>query len=328
MELKLKNKESVLSLAISPDGKWLAVGQIVDEDRNPSMTIWDTTTWKCVAEEEGGNVSSITSLSFNRHSNMLAYLISGDYIRFFNVKDMYLQKEFPFEKPRTVLYATHEDLLLVVGEEVSVFNKDYEEVFNYKKYKAYKHTEGLPPELFKDYYKMPDWAEKASYGNLPAGAAFFKKDSCVIITGNNDNKFSVYDIKSGKRKEQYPGGVLQAGYMEIDQSEKYLFLIGRLPYADLMWELPDMKRVLPEYLNEDFDGSSSFSFHPSARFFAIGGAGGKVFLRSIETGDFVMEKDVHDDEVMAIRFSADGKLLISGGADGKVILTDITEYLT
>lgn len=328
MELKLKNKEAVLSMAVSPDGKWLAVGQIVDEDRNPSLTIWDTETWKCVAEEEGGNVSSVLSLSFNRHSDTLAYLTSEDFIRFFDLKDMSLQREFPFNRPHMVRYAVHKDLLLVVGEEVSVLDMDDVEVWNYNTYKAYEHTEGLPAGLFKDYYKMPDWIETASYGNLPAGAAFYKDDSNVIITGNNENKFSVYDIESGKRKEQYPGGVIQAGYMEIDKSEKYLFVIGRLPYADLLWELPDMKRLLPEYLNEDFEGSSSFSFHPSSRFFAIGGIGGKVFLRSMSTGEFLMEKDIHDDEVKALQFTADGKQLISGGVDGKVFVTDITEYLT
>jgi WD40 repeat protein len=273
-------------------------------------------------------VSSILSLSFNRHSDTLAYLTAEDYIRFFDVKEMSLQREFPFNRPHAVRYAAHKDLLLVIGEEVSVLDKDDIEVWNYTRYKAYKHTEGLDPELFKDYYKMPDWIETASYGNLPVAAAFFKDDSSIILTGNNENKFSVYDLKSGKRKEQYPGGVIQAGYLEIDKSEKYLFVIGRLPYADLLWELPEMKRLLPQYLNEDFEGSSSFSFHPSSRFFAIGGIGGKVILRSISTGEFLMEKDLHDDEVKALQFSADGKLLISGGADGKVFITDISEYLT
>ncbi len=328
MELKFKNEGPVLSMAVSPDGKWLAVGKLVDKDRNPSLTIWNTATWECVVEEEAGNVSSILSLSFNRHSDTLAYLIAIDYIRFFNMKDMYLQKEIPFDSPQKVRYAAHKDLLLVVGREVSVLDKNDDELWSYNKYKAFDSTKGLPAEVVKDYYKMPDWVQTASYGNLPAGAAFFKQDSAVIITGNNENKFSVYDIGSGKRKEQYPGGVLQAGHIEIDKSEKYLFVTARLPYADLLWELPEMERRLPQYLNEDFEGSSGFSFHPSSRYFAIGGLGGKVFLRSISTGEFLMEKDIHDDAVKALQFSADGKLLISGGMDGRVVITDITEYLT
>lgn len=327
MELKFKNKEIVLSMDVSPDGKWLAVGKLVDKGRNASLTIWDTDTWECVVEEEVGEVSSILSLSFNRRSDTLAYLTAVDYIRFFDLTDMYLTKEIPFDSPQKVRYAAHKDLLLVVGREVSVLDEDDVELWNYNKYKAFEDTEGLSPQLFKDYYKMPDWVETASYGNLPAGAAFFKKDSAVIITGNNENKFSVYDIKSGKRKEQYPGGVIQAGHIEIDKSEKYLFVTGRLPYIDLLWELPDMERLLPQYLNEDFEGSSCFSFHPSSRFFAIGGLGGKVFLRSISTGKFLMEKDIHEGAVKAIQFSADGKLLISGGADGRVVITDITKHL-
>jgi len=328
MELKFKNKESVLSMAVSPDGKWLAVGKIVDKDRNPSLTIWDTDTWQCVAEGEAGRVSSIVSLSFNRHSNTLAYLTAGDSIRFFDMKNMYLQQEMPFDRPHAICYAAHKDLLLVIGRDVCILDKDDVEVFNYDKYMPYKQTKGMPPDLLKDYYKMPDWIETASYGNRPLVAAFIKQDSAVIITGNNENKFSVYDIESGELIEQHPGGILQADYIEIDQSEKYMLVIGRLPYADLMWKLPEMKRLLPENMNEDFPGSSAFRFHPSARFFAFGGSGGKVFIRSIETGEFMMEKGIHHGEVSALQFSADGKLLISGSADGRVVITDISEYLS
>lgn len=330
MELKFKNKEAVLSMAVSPDGKWLAVGKIVDMDRNPSLTIWDTATWKCVAEEEAGNVSSIVSLSFNRHSDTLAYLTTEDEIRFFNMKGMYVNKLIPFNRPDVVCYAKHKDLLLVISEDLCVLDKDDVEVFRYDEYKPYKGTTGVSPKLLKDYYNMPDRIETATYGNLPPTAAFFKQDSAVIITGNNDNKFSVYDLKSGKCTKQYPGGVLQAGYMEIDKSEKHLLVIGRLPYADLMWKLPEMKRVLPENMNEDFPGSSAFCFHPSSRYFAFGGSGGKVFIRSIETGEFLMDKGIHKGEVRALQFSADGNLLISGcgGRNGKVIITDISKYLT
>ncbi|SHN32784.1 WD40 repeat domain-containing protein [Chitinophaga sp. CF418] len=328
MELTFKNKEAVLSMAVSPDGKWLAVGKIVDADRNPSLTIWDTNTWECVAEEEAGNVSSIVSLSFNRHSSTLAYLTAEDHIRFFDLKDMYLTREMAWDKPYKVRYGAHEDLLMVTGRDLSILDKDDIEVFNYSDYKGYEHTEGLSPELFRDYYGMSDQLEKVSYGNKPVVAAFLQEDSAVIITGNNEDKFSVYDIKSGKRKEQYPGGIIQAGYMETDKAEKYLLVIGLLPYADLMWELPEMKRVLSENMNEEFPGSSAFRFHPSSRLFAFGGSGGKVFLRSIETGEFLMEKDIHKREVRALGFSADGKMLISGSADGRVVLTDITEYLT
>lgn len=327
MELNFKNKAAVLNMAVSPDGKWLAVGKIVDDERHPSLTIWDTTSWKCVTEEEAGNVSSIISLSFNRHSSSLAYLTAEDHIRFFDMKSMSLTKEMPWNKPHTVHYGTHKDLLMIIGEDLSVLDKDDVEVFNYNKYKAYAHTEGLSPELFRDYYKMPEWMETASYGNLPMCAAFMKEDSEVIITGNNENKFSVFDIKSGKRKLQYPGGVIQAGYMEVDKAEKYLLVIGRLPYADLMWSLPEMKRMLPENMNEDFQGSSAFRFHPSSHLFAFGGSGGKVLLRSIDTGKILMDKGIHEGEVSTLCFSADGNTLISGGDDGKVVLTDITAYL-
>ncbi|MVT08329.1 WD40 repeat domain-containing protein [Chitinophaga tropicalis] len=329
MELNLKNKAAVVSLAVSPDGKWLAIGQMVDEDLSAPLSIWNTDTWKCVATVEKDQPFGIRSLSFNRHSNRLAYVPSGWHeVRFFNMNDLATELEMGFQGASQVRYAANKDLLIVVSEQVSVLDNEDVEIFIYRDYKAYEHTEGLSPELFKDYYRNSEWMVEASYGNLPAVATFCKDDSAVIITGNNDNKFSVYDIESGKLIEQYPGGVIQAQQIEIDSQEKHLFLISRMPYADLLWELPSMKRLLPQYLNEDYQGSSCFAFHPSGKYFAIGGAGGKVAFRDLDTGKFLMMEDIHEDEVNALQFSKDGKLLISGSDDGKVFITDISEYLT
>lgn len=299
MELKFKNKADVLSMAVSPDGKWLAVGKIVDAGHNPSLTIWNTATWECVVEEEGGCVSSILSVSFDRHSNRLAYVTSEDFIRFFDLKHMFLQKELSYDRPHIVRYALHKDLLLVIGKDVAVLDKDDVMLWN----------------------MIPDWVKTGYFTDFPLGAVFYEEDSAVILTGNNDNKYSVYDIKSGKRKKQYPGGVKEATCLEIDKSGKYLFTLGRQLYEELLWELPDMKRLLPELA-----GYSSFCFHPSSRFFAVGSAG-TVFLMSISKGDILMEKDIQREGISALQFSADGKLLISGGTDGRVIITDISKYL-
>jgi WD40 repeat protein len=308
MKLNPKNKEAVISLAVSPDGKWLAAGQIDNDEAKPCLTIWDTASWKCVAESTEDHVFS---LSFNRQSNMLAYALGNDTVGFFNLKTMKTERSIPFTQVRTVCYARHKDLLLVSGEVIKVLDQDNKEIFTYEDYKGFQHTD----------------TSNASYRNLPAVAVFCKEDSSVMISGNNENQFSVYDLHSHERTAQFPGAALQADYMITDKAEKYVFLIARIPYADLLWKLETMERVLPQYLNDEFSGSSSVSFHPSSRFFATGNQVGAIALRDISDGKFLLQQTLHKGEVNTLTFSTDGKLLISGGNDGIICLTDISSLI-
>jgi WD40 repeat protein len=304
----LKNKEAVISLAVSPDGKWLAAGQMGDD--MPTLTVWDTTNWKCVAGIESEHIFSV---SFNRHSDTLAYAAGNDTIGIFDLKKMEAARSIPAPKARSVCYARHKDLLLVAGEIITVLDQDDKVVFTYDEYKGFEHTDKS--------------SDGASYNNLPAVAVFCKEDDSVMITGNNDNQFSVYDLSTGKRTEQLPGGAIQADDMITDKAEKYVFLIARIPYANLVWKLDNMERVLPQYLNEEYNGSSAVSFHPSSRFFVTGNQVGQVAFRDISDGKFLLQEVLHKGEVNALAFSADGKLLISGGNDGIVCLTDISSLI-
>lgn len=326
MKLDTKNKEAIISLAVSPDGKWLAAGQIDNDGGKPCLTIWDTTNWKCVAETAEDHVFSV---SFNRHSDMLAYAVGNDTVGFFDLKTMKTMRSIHLAQVRTICYARNKDLLLVCGEVLTVLDQDHKAIFTYDEYKGFQHTDKLSPDLFKNYYTLPGWVtNNASYGNLPAVAIFCKEDNNVMITGNNDNKFSVYDLHSGKRTAQFPGGAIQASHMITDQGEKYVFLIARIPDANLLWQLENMEKVLPQYLNDEYSGSSSVSFHPTARFFATGNQVGAVAFRDITNGSFLLQETLHEGEVNALAFSADGKLLISGGNDGIVCLTDITSLIS
>lgn len=304
----LENKEAVISLAVSPDGKWLAAGQIGDDV--PTLTIWDTGNWTCVAGIESAHIFSV---SFNRQSDTLAYAAGNDTIGVFDLKTMKAERSIPAAKVRSVCYARHKDLLLIAGEIITVLDQDDKVIFTYEEYKGFEHTDQS--------------TEGGSYNNLPAVAVFCKDDNSVMITGNNNKQFSLYDLSTGKRTEQLPGGAIQADEMITDKAEKYVFLIARIPYANLIWKLDTLERVLPQYLNEEYSGSSSVSFHPSSRFFVTGNKVGQVSFRDLSDGKFLLQEVLHKGEVNALAFSADGKLLISGGNDGIVCLTDISSFI-
>ena len=328
MKLELKNKRGVHSLAVSPDGKWLAVGNLGNMKGEPCLSIWDTGSWECVAEAETDVNRHITSISFNQHSDTLAYVIAtgNSTIRFFDLKMMKVKRGgIKADVTTSVCYARSKDLLLVTGQVAKVLDADNEAVWTYDGYKAGKAINKQEAALLKDFINPEE--EDVGYTKEPAAAVFCNDDTAVMITGNLDRKFSVFDIQTGKLTEQFPGGVFQAASMATDPAEKYVYLIARIPDASLLWSRKKMKKVLPELLNENFDGLPSVGFHPSSKFFATGSHGGDVSFRDIKEGKFLFDKNLHKGTVYAIAFTKDGKLLISGGKDGQVLLTDITKYL-
>ncbi|HVI43438.1 MAG TPA: hypothetical protein VM802_01145 [Chitinophaga sp.] len=329
MKLELKAKGPVTDLKISPDGKLLAVVQRVADADLSLLTIWSTSMWKCINEIKSSNGVGILTTSFNHDSDTLGFLSDDNIVRLLDVKKMEVFKEISVPVSESIQFAKRKDLILISGEDIRVYNTASGElIWKYDMYKAYQPTLRIPDDLLTNYYSIPGWIKNGSYRNAPAVAAFCGEDNHVIMTGKNDNMFSVFEISSGKCLKQFPGGVLQAERLEIDPKEKYLFLISKIPDANLLWDLKTMERMLPKYLNDEYYGAPCFCFHPSSSFFATGGKSGMVFLTDMKDGEFVMMEEVHKGEVYTLQFTSDGKTLISGGSDGEVYLTDITGFVS
>ena len=327
MKLNLKNTKAVNCLEVSPDGKWLVVGQLGNDKGLPGLTIWDTSNWKCVAGIETDTFVNITAVSFNRHSDTMAYITAMENLKFFDLKSMEVKRSITIPKASAVCFGRYKNLLLITSEVLTVFDPQQDKViWTYDHYKAVGSTNELTPEQVKDYPSLASYVKGVFYGNRPAVAVFCEDDTKVMITGNNENKFSVYDLASGNVTAQYPGGVLQADHLITDKAEKYLYVISRMPNADLLWDTKSMERISTKYLNDTHSSSTAVNIHPSSKLIATGYKIGIVSLTDFEK-QFLLNERLHKKSVNALDFSKDGNLLISGGSDGKVILTDIIALL-
>jgi WD40 repeat protein len=304
--LVLKDKSNVHCMAMSPDGRKLAVGQH-RKDGAPTITIWDTSNWKYIdgfAPESG---ESVKSLSFNRHSNKLAFVTytPGAGVIDLDTKEI---TGIEIEHPTTVQYARHKDLLLIAGLNVTVLDAtDHKEVFRYDL-----------PEPGRD---------PLTFATQPIVAVFREKDTKVMFTGVNDDKFYYYDIASSKLIEQFPEGSPRAALMITDESEKYLCLVSFEPGGEQIWTLPDMTRVVPEYFAGDGRPADSACFHPTANTIAFGTGVGKVSLRELKDGSFLFIEKIHTGAVSAVTFTKDGNYILSTSVAGKVLFTDISEMI-
>ncbi|SFD74122.1 hypothetical protein SAMN05518672_10322 [Chitinophaga sp. CF118] len=304
MKIELKNKQPIECMAISPDGKLLAVGQSDNLGHKLCLSIWDTASGKYVGGIESGYVVSV---SFNRNSDTLAYSTNNNTVVIVDLKFLKFKKTIQMPGINKVCYARSKDLLLISGDVVVVMDEAYKELFSYFDYKS-----------------QP---ERAAENQFPSVAVSCDNDKSVIITGNEERKFFKFDILSGQQTATFPGGIERGVHMVTDETEQYLFLISLFPDTDLLWELKTMKRALTKHLNEKHRGASAVSFHPSSRFFVTGTAAGHIFLKNIKNADVVFKEWLHKKRVNALVFSKDGKQLISGDSGGKLLITDISEYI-
>ena len=354
MKLPLPGRTPVASFAVSPDGKWLAVGQAASHGEY-SLSIWNTKTWKCTAKVRGGTVYT---LSFNRHSDTLAFTCSDHMVRIFDMKRKKLSHVLFAETARNAVFARHKDLLLICGKVTTVLDtpdifgswgagdvlgsiedmllevghaltppkKQKKPMFVYDKYRAFGTSHKLHPSLFKDYYRVSKAViNRGGYSTAPAGAVFCNQDNDLLITGNNDNKFSLYDLNTGKLKAKYPGGLIQIDHIMTDPAEEFVFVIADLPKTNLLFKLPAMERAWPQTLHDKRVGARVACVHPSGRYIATSNSLSTVGLIDLQTGELNEEAINTSDYTSVMIFSNDGKFLIIGGVDAHVI--DVTKYI-
>jgi WD40 repeat protein len=308
MKIELKHKTNIHCMAVSPDGQWLAVGQR-DKKETPSLTLWELPGGKYADGFETDAGSIVTSVSFNKDSNALAYVTADGYIKVVDLTKMKAGARLKVTGAQQVCYGRHQDLLLVTGKTVTVLDAtDHKTVvWKYDEYKPGKKVD--------------------TYVSVPAAAVFCEADTQVMITGINDDQFHVFDIASGEETEQLKGGVKQAHFMITDDEEKYVYLSCYIPRGQLIYTLKDMKPVVPEYFNLEIGSSPTASFHPSSKFIGVGGRGGHVSLRSLKDGSFLHNKQLHSGDVAAVAFTKDGKYMLSAGLAGEVLFTDISKMI-
>jgi len=87
-----------------------------------------------------------------------------------------------------------------------------------------------------------------------------------------------------------------------------------------VWQLPDgalMKTI------SDVPATSSLSISPKGNMFATLGGQNSIQLRRLPDGELIKNLEGHSIFVNAVKFSSDGKFLISGSSDDSVILWNV-----
>ncbi len=169
----------------------------------------------------------------------------------------------------------------------------------------------------------------------------FSKDSRYLISSSWDNTVRIWDMDNFSTKQILIGHNDNVWDCTISSDNKYI-ASASLDNSFIIWDFetgkqlfryeiePDSiinKGIIPE-LDSKFPNSVyDVDFSPDNRFIALGSADHLVRIFDLSNFELIETLDLHDGWVLEVRFSEDGKYLVSGGFKSEIIIWE-TEFFT
>ncbi|KAJ0963968.1 hypothetical protein J5N97_029090 [Dioscorea zingiberensis] len=168
-------------------------------------------------------------------------------------------------------------------------------------------------------YKLQEFVAHSSNVNcLKIG----RRTSRVLVTGGEDHKVNLWAIGKPNALLSLSGHTSAVESVSFDSSE-VMVAAGAASGTIKLWDLEEAKIVRDS--NGSRSNCMSVDFHPFGEFFASGSldTNHRKFGISEEKDAFIRIKG-HTRGVNAIRFTPDGRWVVSGGEDNSLKLWDLT----
>jgi WD40 repeat protein/serine/threonine protein kinase len=288
--------QPVRTLAVSPDGRWLAAG-----DQANRILLWDTQTRKLAGAPLTGHTQQVNSVAFSADSRMLASASADGTVRLWEVPD-----GKPLGGPQAngdvavwSLAFSPKDATLAYGGEDQMIH-----LWN----AATGKTIG----------------EALTGTNEVVYSLAFSPDGKTLASGGGDNMVRLWDVSTGKPVGEPLAGHTNWVYALAFSHDGRLLASGSVDNSIILWDAQSGQPA-----NQWTDGQSwvrSLAFTPDDKQLISANADHKIRLWDMETGDMVgAPLAAHLDDVWSIALLPDGKTLFSGGKDGQIIAWDIQQ---
>ena len=315
-----RNKDSLLGLAFSPDGKILATSA-----RDQTIHLWDMTTGQPLGQPLSGHASPAVNLAFSHNGRLLA---SVGYDRDLIFWDLQTQK------PIGELMWAHYDYVFSLA-----FSPDD---------KILASTSMDQTIILWDVETHQPLGEPLEGHRNWVNSAAFSPDGEVLATASQDHTIILWDVETrqpiGEPLSGHSywvhsvafspdGKTLASGACAIAAIDIIHCNQGEI----IFWNV-ERRQQIGQPLTGHADYATSIVFSPDGKTLASVGCGktdtnfncvaGEIILWELQLFQTVSQSlRGHPNAVESIVFSPDGKTLASGSLDNTVILWDIKSLL-
>ena len=280
------HKGAVLSVALSPDGKY-----IMSSGEDKALLIYDRNTFES-AYEYTDNYFPPRALTVTQTNQI--FMGSGSDVKLIDINNTTLG----VYKGNT----THIWSVAYAPERNKVAAGSYD--YSTKMWDV--ATEELELEF-----------EGHKKSTLPVA---FSPDEKYIVDGSLDRTVKIWNAKTGEEIRSLERHTDNIYDIDFHPSGKYFASASRDKTVRL-WDF-ETGDVLVTYVGHD-QGILDVEFLPDGNHLLSASFDGTIRLWETKTGKMVYTYTEHEGAVNSISVSADGKSFVSGGADGKVFLWEI-----
>ena len=284
--------ESILSVAVSPDGQLLATGDV-----NGQIRLWQMSTGKPLLTFKGHD-NWIRSVAFSSDSQSLA---SGSYDRTIKLWDVSSGKCIK-------TYTGHNHGIASV-----IFSPDSQILASGSYDRSIKLWSVDNNTCLKTFSEHTDWVNSVA----------FSPDGQTLASGSTDHTVKLWDINQGKCIKTYTGhesGIASVAFspMPINQVDGVVLASGSADCMIKLWSLRSDRCIQTFTGHREWINSIAFSFDGST--LASGSADNTVKLWDVVSGVCLQTFTGHSNAVWSVAFHPRDLVLVSGSFDQTVRL--------
>ena len=191
-----------------------------------------------------------------------------------------------------------------------------------------------------DELNIPLADREADIHNMPHVTALgFSPDGATLASGTNQGGIQTWNVATGKAVAAFAKPIDQGNrehILALCFSSDGTLLAACSYELIRIWEVDTGNTLLSVHPDAHKQGNTwTYRIHPELLVFSpddailvSGFVGGAIQLWEVTTGDRITVLDGHTQKIETLAFSADGKTLLSTGADGTILLWDWNEVLT
>jgi WD40 repeat protein len=332
----------VLSLAFSPDGKWLAVGSGNAGEVQKVVMLLDADTGKTLHTFTASTHQWIEQVAFSPDSRLLAVAGHDDIVRVFDPEIGQEVRHWIVPSAPIDQVAFHPDGKVLATGSVDGTVKFWDPSDGKLLHTFTGHKAGIGGVAFSRDGKWLATADRSGEvrlwdfatrtqrhvlkGHHQENQPAFSPDSRTLVAHGLSGRARLWDVESGKEllPHQGPAGMVCSAAFSPDGTR---LASGGDDKVVRIWDLADWQDGAPLPPVRALSGHAqriwSVQFSPDGKLLASASLDRTITLWDAATGKKVRQLKDHSKTYSRIAFSPDGKTLASGGADLTARLWDV-----